>query len=105
MWQEDRVQNLTLLCSGCCGVKIDRESSLVYLNGQQRKFAAKPDLFHTGSVNYCNYYYSMTSLSDPPCLKEHELYVENAVWILHTLSTRRECSPNERRRPRGEGVL
>ena len=29
----------------------------------------------------------MTSLSDPPCLIEHELYVENAVWILHTLST------------------
>ena len=41
----------------------------------------------------------MTSLSDPPCLIEHEIYVENAVWILHTLSTR-ECSSNER--PRGE---
>ena len=23
----------------------------------------------------------MTSLSDPPCLIEHEFYVENAVWI------------------------
>ena len=42
----------------------------------------------------------MTSLSDPPCLIEHELNVENAVWILHTLSTR-ECSSNERLRPRG----
>ena len=46
----------------------------------------------------------MTSLSDPPCLTEYEIYVENAVWILHTLSTR-ECSSNERLRPRGEGVL
>ena len=46
----------------------------------------------------------MTSLSDPPCLIEHELYVENAVWILHTLSTRK-CSSNERLRPRGSGVL
>ena len=44
----------------------------------------------------------MTSLSDPPCLVEHELYVENAVWILHMLSTW-ECSSNERLRPRGEG--
>ena len=44
----------------------------------------------------------MTSLSDPSCLIEHELYVENAVWILHTLSTR-ECSSNERLRPRGRG--
>ena len=44
----------------------------------------------------------MTSLSDPPCLIEHELYVENAVSILHTLSTR-ECSTNERLRPRGRG--
>ena len=44
----------------------------------------------------------MTSLSDPPCLIEHELYVENAVWILHTLSTW-ECSSNERPRPRGRG--
>ena len=44
----------------------------------------------------------MTSLSDPPCLIEHELYVENAVWILHTLFTR-ECSSNERVPPSGEG--
>ena len=44
----------------------------------------------------------MTSLSDPPCLIEHELYVENAVWILHTLSTR-ECSSNERLCLSGEG--
>ena len=43
----------------------------------------------------------MTSLSDPPCLIEHELYVENAVWILHTFFTR-ECLSNERLRPRGE---
>ena len=42
----------------------------------------------------------MTSLSDPPSLIKHDLYVENAVWILHTLSTR-ECSSNERLRPRG----
>ena len=42
----------------------------------------------------------MTSLSDPPCLIEHELYVENAVWILYTLSTW-ECSSNERLRPWG----
>ena len=33
----------------------------------------------------------MTSLSDTPCLIEHELNVENTVWILHTLSTW-ECS-------------
>ena len=45
----------------------------------------------------------MTSLSDLPCLIEHELYVENAVLIIHTLSTR-ECSSNERLRPRGGGV-
>ena len=45
----------------------------------------------------------MTSLLDPPCLIEHELYVENAVWILHTLSTRK-CSSNDRLRPRGRGV-
>ena len=44
----------------------------------------------------------MTSLSDLPCLIEHELYVENAVLIIHTLSTR-ECSSNERLRPRGGG--
>ena len=44
----------------------------------------------------------MNSLPDPPCLIEHELYVENAVWILHTLSTR-ECSSNERLRPSGGG--
>ena len=44
----------------------------------------------------------MTSLFNPPCLIEHELYVESAVWILHTFSTR-ECSSNERLRPRGEG--
>ena len=44
----------------------------------------------------------MTSLSDPPCSIEHELYVENAVWILHTLSTR-EFSYNERLRPGGVG--
>ena len=44
----------------------------------------------------------MTSLSDPLSLIEHELYVENAVWILHTLSTR-ECSSNERLGPRGGG--
>ena len=44
----------------------------------------------------------MTSLSDPPCLIEHEHYVKNAVWILHTLSTW-ECSSNERLRPRGRG--
>ena len=44
----------------------------------------------------------MTSLSDPPCLIEHEIYVENAVWILHTLSTR-ECSSNERLRCLGGG--
>ena len=25
----------------------------------------------------------MTSLLDPTCLIEHELYVENAVWIHH----------------------
>ena len=37
----------------------------------------------------------MTSLSDPPCLIVHELDVENAVWILHTLSTW-ECTSNER---------
>ena len=36
----------------------------------------------------------MTSLSAPPRLIEHELYVENAVWILHTFSTRK-CSSNE----------
>ena len=45
----------------------------------------------------------MTSLSDPPCLIEHELYVENAVWILHTLSTQ-EYSSNEHS-VQGEGVL
>ena len=44
----------------------------------------------------------MTSLLDPPCLIEHEIYVENTVWILHMLSTR-ECSSNERLRPRGGG--
>ena len=44
----------------------------------------------------------MTSLWDLPCLIEHELYVENAVLIIHTLSTR-ECSSNERLRPRGGG--
>ena len=44
----------------------------------------------------------MISLSDPPCLIEHALYVENAVWILHTLSIP-ECSSNERLRPRGGG--
>ena len=44
----------------------------------------------------------MTSLLDPPCLIEHEPYVENAVWILHTLSTW-ECSSNERLRPWGRG--
>ena len=44
----------------------------------------------------------MTSLSDPPCLIEHELYVENAVWIVYTLSTQK-CSSNERLRPRGGG--
>ena len=44
----------------------------------------------------------MTSLSDPPCLIEHELYVENAVWILYTLSTQK-CSSSERLRPRGGG--
>ena len=44
----------------------------------------------------------MTSKSDPLSLIEHELYVENAVWILHTLSTR-ECSSNERLGPRGGG--
>ena len=44
----------------------------------------------------------MTSLSDPPCLIEHELYVENAVWILLTLSTRK-CSSYDRLRPRGRG--
>ena len=42
----------------------------------------------------------MTSLSDPPCMIEHELYVENAVWILYTLSTW-ECASNERLRPWG----
>ena len=46
----------------------------------------------------------MASLSDPPCLIEQELYVENADWILHTLSTRK-CSSNDRLRPRGGGVL
>ena len=47
----------------------------------------------------------MTSLSDPPCLIEHELYVENAVWILYTLSTQK-CSSSERLRPRrGGGTL
>ena len=45
----------------------------------------------------------MTSLSDPPCLIEYELYVENAVWILHTLSIRK-CSSNDRLRPRRRGV-
>ena len=40
----------------------------------------------------------------PSLLIGHELYVENAVWIFHTLSTR-ECSSNERLRQRGEGVL
>ena len=44
----------------------------------------------------------MISLSDPPCLIEHELYDENAIWILPTLSTR-ECSSNERLRPRWKG--
>ena len=44
----------------------------------------------------------MTSLSDPPCLIEHELYVENSVLILHTLSTW-GCSSYERLRPRGRG--
>ena len=44
----------------------------------------------------------MTSLSDPPCLIEHELYVENAVWILYTLSTQK-CSSSERLRLRGGG--
>ena len=44
----------------------------------------------------------MTSLSDPPSLIEHELYVENAVWIIHTLSTW-ECSSNECLRPWGGG--
>ena len=46
----------------------------------------------------------MTSLSDPPCLIEHELYVENANWIRHTLSTQK-CSSNERLHPRVRGVL
>ena len=46
----------------------------------------------------------MTSLSDPPCLIEHELYVEHAVWIHHTFSTRK-CLSNERLRPRGGGTL
>ena len=41
-------------------------------------------------------------MSDPPCLIEHELYVENAVWILHTLSIW-ECSSSERLRPCGRG--
>ena len=44
----------------------------------------------------------MTSMSNPTCLIEHEIYVENAVWILHSLSTR-ECSSNERLCPRGRG--
>ena len=36
-----------------------RGKSLVYQNDdQQRKFAAKPDLFHTRIANYYNYYLS-----------------------------------------------
>ena len=41
-------------------------------------------------------YYNLTV--GPPCLIEQELYVENADWILRTLSTRK-CSSNDRLRP------
>ena len=50
-----------LLYSGWGRVKIEGGKSLVYymLNvDQQRKFAAKPDLFHTRHANYYDYYLS-----------------------------------------------
>ena len=48
----------------------------------------------------------MTSLSDPPCLIEHELYVENAVldssYVVHTGVLMSVSVPGERG---GGGVL